>query len=504
MKTQLFFKYTLMGILGLSITFSVNLAAKAYDFSSLLENVEKSKQLTKLPSGTSIAVVQGGEVVFQAHIGYADIANNIKVTGDTPYYIASVTKPFTALNTLLDIENKKLPSDLKLSDMFPDIKFKGIDNKAVGIHHLLTHTSAIDNYPLVLATAYSGEHISESLRSIVYEYSKSEPHEIGGFKYSNVGYNIYSIFANSYFADKWQERLRKQVFEPLDLTHTSATRSFLDRQGISVAKPYSLMVPSLPKPLPLEKQDSTMHAAGGMYASSNDLAKFLIVQLNQGKLNGKQVFPASVVLKSHQQQVATEAMFMDFKRSGYAWGWYTGEYKGQNMLHHFGGFSGTHAHLSFMPDKKLGLVVINNEDFLSSRLTSIIADYVYGKLLNEEHIESKVEKRFEALNQKLADIDNILHKQKLKIEGRKMNLTLPKQAYLGEYRHPHLGTISIELLDTDQILVSWGVMNSIATGFDKQDKVRVTLKPTRGEIITFEVDEKVSSLVYQEMKFTRI
>jgi len=184
MKIQYAVKYTFIGILGLSAAFSANLAAKTYNFSSLVESVEKSKQLTNLPTGTSIVAIKEGEVVFQAHIGYADIANNIKVTGDTPYYIASVTKPFTALNTLLDIENRKLPPDLMLSDMFPDSEFKGLDNKAVGIHHLLTHTSAIDNSPLVLATAYSGEHNSESLRALVYEYSKNEPHETGSFKYA--------------------------------------------------------------------------------------------------------------------------------------------------------------------------------------------------------------------------------------------------------------------------------------------------------------------------------
>ncbi|MEW6994220.1 serine hydrolase [Colwelliaceae bacterium MEBiC 14330] len=504
MQILSFIKLAVLVILGYSTVFSVNLAANNYNFISLVENLEKTKQLANLPSGTSIVAIKDDEIVFQAHIGFADIANDIKVTGETPFYIASVTKPFTALNALLDIENKNLSPNIVLSDMFPNFELKGINDKDIGINHLLTHTSSIDNYPLVLATAYSGEYDSESLITLVHEYSEKEPQGVGNFKYTNVGYNLYSIFADNYFESSWQERLSKQVFEPLELTHTSAARSFFDKYKITVAKPYSLMVNTLPKSLPLEKQDVTMHAAGGMYASSNDLAKFLMVQLNQGKLKDKQVFPASVVLKSQQQQVVTEAKYMDIARTGYAWGWYTGEYKGHNMLHHFGGFSGTHAHLSFMPDQKLGLAVINNEDFLSSRLTSIIADYVYGKLLQEKGIDNKVEKRFMALNKKISSIDTILEKQQLKISNRKINLSLPMHAYVGKYHHPQLGTVSITEVNDNQINVNWGVMNSIATGFDEQDKIRVTLKPTSGEIISFDVDKKILSLTYQGLKFSRI
>jgi len=477
--------------------------ASNYDFSFLTQNIEKTKKIAGIPSGTSIIAVKGDQIVFQAHIGFADIANQIKVTKNTPYYIASVTKPFMALNVLLDMENNRLPSNLQLSTMLPELDVKGLNEQMVGIKQLLSHTSAIDNYPLVLASAYSGLHDEKSLISLANNYSIKEPHDLGTFKYTNVGYNLYSIFADQYFDDNWQTRLRTQLFEPLSMTSTSATRTFYDEQKLKVAKPYSLMVSSLPNALPLEKQDATMHSAGGMYSSASDLAKFLIAQLNQGKVDGVQVFPANVITKSHQQQVTTNANYMDFQRDGYAWGWYTGIYKGENMLHHFGGFSGTHAHLSFMPKSKLGLVVINNEDFLSSKLTAVIADFIYGKLLNENDIENQVAKRFESLNSKLVNIENMLTKQQQKIAERKMNLSLPIGAYQGQYRHPDLGTMVLSISQDNELKVNWGQMNSTVSGFNKLDVIRVTLKPTNGEIIMFEVKERVISLTYQGIKFSR-
>ena len=174
---------------------------------------------------------------------------------------------------------------------------------------------------------------------------------------------------------------------------------------------------------------------------------------------------------------------------------HTGEYKGERMLHHFGGFAGAHAHVSFIPEKKIGLVVLNNEDFLSSKMTSLIADYVYGTLLNEDNVADKVATRFNKLNSKVASIDKMLAKQKTKIASRKMNLSLPVQSYQGHYQHPLLGSIEVKADSTDNVTISWGVLQSKAQGFNKLDKIRVTLNPTSGEVITFTLDEAEKQVV---------
>lgn len=504
MQIQTLIKPIFTAMFICSLLLSALSSANEYNFDSLVENIKETKRLAKLPSGTSIIAIKGEKVIFDSHIGYADIVNKIKVTANTPYYIASVTKPFTALNALIDIENKSISSKLTISEMFPEIQNTITDADKIALPQLLSHTSSLDNYPLVLATAYSGDYDQNRLLSLVSNYTVNESQGVGKFKYTNVGYNLYSVFADEYFKITWQDKLKKQLFEPLKLSRTSATRSFFKENQISVAKPYSLMVETLPAHLPLEKQDNTMHAAGGMYASAEDLAKFLIVQLNQGKYAGKQVFPADIIEKSQKKQVEADSSYMDFKRDGYAWGWYTGEYKGQNMLHHFGGFAGTHAHLSFIPEKSLGLVIINNEDFLSARLTSIIADFVYGNLLNEPQVEMKSAKRFESLNQKLAQLDRMRLSQKQKIENRKMILSLPVTAYIGSYKHQDLGVISLTREENNQIRVSWGEMSSFANGFDTKDKMRVTLNPTSGDIIEFIVDDRVQSLNYKGLTFERL
>ena len=468
------------------------------DSSYLSKLVNDVKKSAKLESGTAIAVVQNDTILYQGYFGYQDIGNKVKVSADTQFYIASVTKPFTALNALLDAEHGKIDIDTNLGEMFPNLSLP--DRTSATIKDLLIHTASINNLPLVMATAYSGQHSSDSLQALVNQTSEASSEALGEFKYTNVGYNIYSVYSDSFFNQSWQDKLQQQIFIPAQMTSTSARFSTLEDVS-KVAKPYSLMSKNRTSALYLEKTDQTMHAAGGMYSTATDLGKFLIAQLNNGKVGEKQAFPAKVIARSHQQQANTEKTFIDFKRDGYAWGWYTGEYKGERMLHHFGGFAGAHAHLSFIPNKNIGLVVVNNEDFLSSRLTSIVADYIYGALLEESGIEEKVELRAQELKNRLSGLDGMLAKEQEKLAARKLQLSKDIHDYVGEYSHPLLGSIYIEFDEQSSLRAKWGLMRSNSLGMNDADKIRVEMEPNNGTVITFNVTDKIESLSYAGIDF---
>lgn len=67
------------------------------------------------------------------------------------------------------------------------------------------------------------------------------------------------------------------------------------------------------------KVDNTIHSAGGMVSSASDMAQMVIAQLNQGKINDKQVIPVSIIKTSQTQQIVAEGKYDDFIRDGYAW-----------------------------------------------------------------------------------------------------------------------------------------------------------------------------------------
>lgn len=487
----------------MAITSTAARAGSTPDFGPLADLIQKTKDVTKHPTGTAVAVVKDGKVIYEGYFGFQDIQRQTPVTRDTVFYIASATKPFLALNTLLNEHDGLLSTHTSLQQMFPVIAFKDIEAGDVTIGDLLVHTSGVDNVPLVWATAFSGVHDAKSRRRLV---AASYPNETGRgtFNYSNVGYNILSVWLDEHLTVPWQEQLDSTIFQPLGMQRTSAYISQAEAKGWSLAKPYSLASADPDQPLYLTKSDNTMQAAGGLVSTAPDLAKFLLAQLSSGAADEHQALPSAVIERSHVPQATLEASFLDFQRTGYAWGWYTGEYKRRKMLHHFGGFAGFHAHLSFMPEENIGLVVLNNEDVLGARLTNLIADYVYGLLLEQPDIGSSVSGRFDELHVQAAKLRTSVGKQREAILARTWNLSQPRTAYVGTYSNELLGDLTVALDDRQEMVFHWGQLTATATGHEKMDHVRIELVPNSGDALAFEVDdESIRSLSFNKMEFVK-
>jgi CubicO group peptidase (beta-lactamase class C family) len=446
-------------------------------------------------------VVKDGKIIYEGYFGFADMQAHMPVTRDTEFYIASATKPFFALNALMRAADGKLDTHMSLQQMFPATQFTRVDAKSVTLRNLLTHTSGIDNQLLAWATAFRGIHDSSSLHRLVAASYPDADVAHGTFKYSNVGYNIASIWIDRQFATPWQAQLDRAIFQPLGMQHTSASISHVRADGWLLATPYSFISRQPNKPLYLRKFDDTMQAAGGMVSSAPDLARFLIAELSER--DG--AIAHAVIERSHQPQVMLDSHYMDFARSGYAWGWYTGQYKGHAMLHHFGSFAGIHAHLSFMPDANIGLAVLSNEDFLGAQLSSLIADDVYGVLLRQPGNATEIAQRFEKLQIKARSVRAAVEKRRASIDARPWKLSLQRADYAGTYTNDLLGNMSVTLDDERSMRIRWGRVASTTTAGKQADQVRVEFAPNSGNFLSFTVeDDKVAAIHFEQTIFRRV
>ena len=473
-------------------------------FDGLARAVQQFKDATDYPGGTAVIVVKDGKIAYQGYFGYADLQAKTPVSRDTVFYVASATKPFFALDALLAEHAGRLDTRTSLQAMFPDTRFGDVDADKVTARELLTHTSGIENGALGWAMAFSGVHDADSLHRLVAASKANLEAPIGTFDYTNIGYNIASLWLDRVDARPWQAQLQASIFAPLHMTHTTARASEADTRRWTVAKPHAFIAADRNVPLYLRKTDATMHAAGGMLSSAPDLATFLIAQLGDGKVGRKQVLPASVIRASQLRQATTDSAYLDFPRDGYAWGWYTGEYKGRRMLHHFGGFAGFHAHLSFMPEAGIGLVVLNNEDVLGARLTNLIADYAYGLALGEPGIATTATERFAKLASDAGELEKAALRQRDALKARPWRMSLPRAAYAGRYVHADLGDVVVTLQADDGLALRWGQLQAVASGYDKPDHVRVELVPNSGNVLEFVVkDGKAEAIVLDGMRFAK-
>jgi CubicO group peptidase (beta-lactamase class C family) len=96
-----------------------------------------------------------------------------------------------------------------------------------------------------------------------------------------------------------------------------------------------------------------MQSAGGIFASISDIGRWLEMNMNDGKLDGKQVVPGDIVRAVHTGYTQTNRNIPPFLGNGeYGLGWQIGKYRDDKVIYHHGGFTGYRSHISYMPDKK--------------------------------------------------------------------------------------------------------------------------------------------------------
>lgn len=461
------------------------------DFSAIDKYVNAVKKEVGLPSGTAVAIVKDGKIVYEGYFGYSNIKSKKKVNDKTAFYLASVTKPMFALSMLLMEENGDIKDNTSMAEMFPTLKFPFIDKDNIQVKHLVSHTHALANRPLEDTLAFTGQH-NKLYRQRLASASQNDPtNQLGHYQYSNVGYNLLSIWAEDKYKQDWQKTLEKLVYQPLSMNHTSSYIGDSDIKGFDIARPYHLYTANPIKIMPFEKSNSTLQAAGGTFSTARDMAKFLIAQLNEGQVDRKQIFPAEVIKKSHQKLATNDLKYRDFVRKGYAWGWYMGPYKEEKTYHHFGGIAGSHTHTSFMLEHNIGLVVLNNEETIASSMTAGIADIAYSILLEKGDVNVITNSRIKAMKirwtEVQADIKETNETHEKRNAARKMVLTKEKSEYAGVFHNPLWGYLKVELLENNDLKFSLGELNAVATAAKLKDELRIQFAIGSGKIAAYKI-----------------
>ena len=460
--------------------------------------------------GIAVAVVQGADLVYLRGFGKADVEKNLPVRGDTPFYIASSTKSYTSLALALLAEEGAIDLDGTLSRYASGVNFApAVRANEVTIRHLLSHTSGLQNPALTFRTAFTGDHSPRVRWDLLAATEARDRTDLGEFDYTNLGYNIVSQFVDDVTGKPWQDVLAESVFEPAGLTHTTAYASEARSFGKPVAEPYTAFgANGSAERAYLVKQDNTMHAAGGMYTTAIDAARWIEAQMNDGVIDGRQVFPADVIRQTHVQAASVDAAYGDFQRDGYGLGWYRGGFggdlSGERHIHHFGGFGGAHSHISFLPERQIGVAVFVNESGIGGNLAMSIATLAYRLWLGREGATEEAERFIEEIKTRLPQFRARVEADRQNREGREWQLSLPVNNYTGTYVHELFGT-AIVTNDHNAPRLQIGNMVAGGTPLPEADAMRVELIPMRGEVVQFHVDDDVvSELTYDGVTYTRI
>ena len=492
-----------------SSTLSFTQTGTNKDFDTALDKYIRTT-LDKFPEipAMAIVVIKDDKPIFVRAYGMADKEAGIKADTDTLFYIASSTKAYTALAaSMLDREGKIKFGD-PVNKYTTGIQFKDPIPDKVTIRDLLTHTSGLQDNALVNRMAFTGLNDPKEMATAFAKGMTFTEARYGKYNYDNLGYNIYGVLVQNNLKVKWQDLLQQRVFDPLRLKHTTA---YVSR---AKAKKWNLVVPYVFDTVSgktirsnLPKQDNTMQSAGGIFSSISDIGRWLNMNMNDGRLDGKQVVPADMIRAAHTGYTTNTRNEPPFTGDGeYGLGWQIGKYRQEKVIYHHGGFAGYNNHFSYLPDKKIAVGIAINAGGIGRTAMQMIAAYAYDKYLGVENVDADYAKRLDDLvaqytTRKAEAIADAAQRAK-----RTWQLSKPFAEYAGKYTNELFGTIEIAAREND-VTVRWGNMFCVATPFTQKETIRVELEPGgNGEVMKFgqNADGKFDTLSYNGITFTRI
>lgn len=468
----------------------------ADDLDSQINNaLSKLKAIAGL--GVSVYTPNG---VYLKTFGVCDIETQEKVSKDTVFYIASSTKSMVALALANLHEKGQINLDITLSGFAPVAKFPTQTRpNEVKLRDLLSQSSGITNSLIEFRQAYSGQFDDNLLWNLLSKSQVNTKKELGKFKYTNSNYNILTLLVEKKLGKNWKQILQTEIFDKAQMTRTSAYISRAEKQKWSIAKPHLNLGANVPKKSYLQKTDETMHSAGGVFMSSSDALKWLELLVENGRINGKQIVSSAAINAVKTPHVEVNESFGKYKRDHYGLGFYIGNYgdTDNQLIHHFGSFSGSRSHVSFMPNKKIGIAVFVNDNQAGFQLVDLIANYIYDTLIGNTNAHQDFENNIDKLVKQYDAQQAKILLRETEALSLKWSLNKNLNDYAGIYENEEYGIFEVKP-NGKTLQIKMGNLHGIAMPNSEAESVRVELIPGSGEIISFNSNTQnmVESLSY--------
>lgn len=334
---------------------SVETITSVADLETLVSEVFEQ---TNIP-GMAVAVVGPQGVIWSAGYGFANVEEELPVTADTPFMLASVTKVFTGTSLMMAWEAEGFDLDAPVNDWLPfQVDNPRTESEEITLRHLATHTSGLlDNWEYYLAVyTEQGDSpiaLGDFLEGYLtpggewYDADANFADWMPGttFKYSNVGAALAGYTFEMIIGTPLDDYADEHLFGPLGMTNTHwHLADFPDTSVIAV--PYEADGTAL------EHYGYPTWPDGQLRSSANDVGRFLAALLNNGELEGVRILKPETIDSMLQPQLPDVA-----PQQG--WFWVLGE---TGEVGHSGGDPGVSTNIAFSRDLDLGLILLTNSD----------------------------------------------------------------------------------------------------------------------------------------------
>ena len=391
--------------------------------------------------GLSVGIIKNGEVIFSDGAGVLEEGKKQEPDGQTLYAIASNTKAFISAAIATLVDEGKLNWDEPVSKYLPYFQlYDPCVSEMATIRDLLCHRVGLGTFSgdaIWYRSVYSAEEVVKHASAIPQAFQFRS-----GFGYSNVMFIAAGEVIRKVTGKSWDQYVKEKFIAPLKMDRTVTSTNDLPGKK-NVATPHN------PNgngndPLPWVEWNSS-GAAGGIISCTDDMLKWMGMQLNRGIVGTDTFFTRADQQMMWTPQVSytvsdrSREIYGNRNFNGYGLGWGTSEYNSRQMISHTGGYDGMYSAVTLLPTEKIGVVVLTNTQRSISVMLSL---EIIDKLLGLPQKDWK-ERGIKQDNDHFADRANRI-KQRTDAHVLGTTPSMSSDVIAGLYRCPMYGDIRIE------------------------------------------------------------
>lgn len=326
--------------------------------------------------GLALAIVKDGQVVLAKGYGVKQLGSADRVDAATLFGIASNSKAFTATALALLIEQGKIAWDQPVIEILPWFRLSDPYITAqLTVRDLLVHRSGLGLGAGDLLwwppTTYKRSEIARRLKHIPLATSFRS-----AYAYDNVLYLVAGEVIEAVSGQSWENFIEQYILDRVGMANAEPRNPGVT-PGANISETHARIDGTVRVIKPFASDNT--NPAGGIMAGAADMAKWLIVQLDSGRLRGsggrlfaaasaRELWKLVTPMPFGEPAPGLEPLRRNFY--GYGLGFVISDFRGRKMISHSGGLPGYISYVAMIPDQKLGVAVLTNHE--SSAMYPII------------------------------------------------------------------------------------------------------------------------------------
>jgi CubicO group peptidase (beta-lactamase class C family) len=388
--------------------------------------------------GLALGVIKDGKVVYAKGYGFRDVEASLPVTPRTVMAIGSNTKSFTVVLMGMLADEKKLDWDTPVRTYLPDFQmYDDYATKNLTPKDLVNHRSGLPRHDVVwYGRTTNRKDMFDRLRFLEPTTSFRDIWQYQNLMYMTAGYLGERLTGRS-----WDDQIKERIFGPLGMTRASTSATDMPKADY-FAFPYAFAGGKVVR-IPFRNIDH-VGPAGSINASVEDMLKYIQFRIDLGMAGGKQLLSAAQAKRMESPQMpvgpAGDVLWAGFDLLSYGLGVGTGSYRGHRAVIHGGGIDGFISQMSWLPDEKIGVMVLTNQG-VNNQIPTLVVKSVYDRILGLAPIDWAARQR--VIDQAAA---KVAADAEAKLAAERKSGTAPSHpvtAFAGSYRHPGYGTVVI-------------------------------------------------------------